>query len=96
MYVLSACVLVVTSNPYICLSDLRDLVGLVATAPLTWAAASLNSIGGSSVVVPYWAHQIQAALLGLVPAVLWNKYKYGFGVGIRKRGMKKEEDAKSK
>ena len=47
-------------------------------------------------VVPYWAHQIQAALLGLVPTVLWNKYKYGFGVGIRKRGMKKEEDAKSK
>ena len=78
------------------LPDLRDLVCVVATAPLTWAAASLNSIGGSSVVVPYWAHQIQAALLGLVPTVLWNKYKYGFGVGIRKRGMKKEEDAKSK
>jgi hypothetical protein len=62
----------------------------------SWATASLNTIGGASVVVPYWTHQIQAAALGLVPTVLWNKYKYGFGVGIRKRGMKKEEDAKSK
>ena len=72
------------------------MAGMDATAALTWAAASLNSIGGASVVVPYWAHQVQAALLGLVPTVLWNKYKFGFGVGIRKRGMKKEEDAKSK
>ena len=69
---------------------------LFAPSPDTWAACSLNSIGGDSVVVPYWTHQIQASLLTIVPTFAWSKYKYSFGVGIRKRGLKKGEDAKSK
>ena len=70
---------------------------LFAPSPDSWAQASLRGIGSDAVLVPYWSHQIQAAALGLVPTALWNRYKYGFGVSIRKRGMAKEaEKAKSK
>ena len=58
-----------------------------------YAEAAINSIvrGGSAVtIVPYWTHRIQlAALQTLVPAFAWARYKFQFGLSIRKRALAK-------
>ena len=67
-----------------------------APSPETWAAASVGSIGrGGAVVVPYFPHKLQAAALALIPGFVWARYKYRFGVDVRKRALKKAE-AKAK
>lgn len=70
---------------------------LFAPSPADWAKSSVSSIGcGGAVSVPYLPHKLQAFGLSCIPTPLWNMYKFNFGVGIRKKGMKKaQEKAKS-
>ena len=66
---------------------------LFAPSPDAWARASVAAIGTGAVVVPYWAHKLQSLGLSIIPALAWNKYKYGFGASIRKRALAKAEKA---
>ena len=76
------------------LAKLRNASLTVAT-PAQYARAALKAIGGGPVVSPYWSHAIQMSLFNTLPEWLVASVTNNMHIGIRRAGLKKEEQKKS-
>ncbi|KAG0456430.1 hypothetical protein HPP92_024218 [Vanilla planifolia] len=71
------------------MASIRRSSFLVPSAD-TYASAALRWIGYESTCTPYWPHSLVWCLASMLPAVAVEKWRLGFNLSIRKRGMLKE------
>lgn len=70
---------------------------LTVPSPAAYAKAAVSCVGYGPEASPYWAHDLQLALVDLLPTALAVKIVSDMHHAIRKKGMKKEaEKAKAK
>ena len=63
---------------------------LTVPSPSTYARAAVNAIGYGPASSPYWAHDLQLAVVDMLPTFLAVKIVSDMHHSIRKRGMKKD------
>lgn len=69
---------------------------LLTPSPADYAAASLDALAaGGAVVVPYWAHALQAAALDALPQWLLRRVLMSMHLGLRARLIKKLDAEKA-
>lgn len=61
----------------------------------TYARASVAWIGLGSSCTPYWPHSVQWCFVAMLPESVVNKWRLGFCLNIRKRGLLKESNKKA-
>lgn len=76
------------------MSKIRS-ASLFVPSTVSYARASVRQIGYDAVVVPYWSHGLQDAVLACLPDWLSIRLLMPTRLSIRKRGMKKEEEAEA-
>ena len=67
---------------------------LTVPSPATYAKAAVAAIGYGAESSPFWAHDLQLAVMDLLPTALAVKIASDMHHSIRKRGMKKEAEKK--
>nr|QEX51364.1 very-long-chain 3-oxoacyl-CoA reductase 1-like isoform X1 [Cymbidium ensifolium] len=63
-------------------------------SPDTFARAALRQIGYEPRCTPYWPHSLVWMLVSMFPVALFDRWRLGFCLRIRKRGMLKELEKK--
>ncbi len=66
---------------------------LTVASPQGYARAAVAAIGYETVVSPFWSHALQLWLLTALPEWLSAKITMSMHLDIRKKGMKKEQQA---
>ncbi|KAH7681518.1 17beta-estradiol 17-dehydrogenase / very-long-chain 3-oxoacyl-CoA reductase protein [Dioscorea alata] len=61
----------------------------------SYARASVAWIGLGSSCTPYWPHSVQWCFVAMLPESVVNKWRLGFCLNIRKRGLLKESNKKA-
>ncbi|XP_039126170.1 LOW QUALITY PROTEIN: very-long-chain 3-oxoacyl-CoA reductase 1-like [Dioscorea cayenensis subsp. rotundata] len=61
----------------------------------TYARSSVAWIGLGSSCTPYWPHSVQWCFVAMLPESVVNKWRLGFCLNIRKRGLLKESNKKA-
>lgn len=67
---------------------------LTVASPEGYAKAAIRAIGYETVVSPYWSHALQLWCVMNFPEWLMTKVVMSMHMGIRSKGMKKENEAK--
>lgn len=69
---------------------------ITVASPSGYAKAAVAAIGYEDVVSPYWSHALQIWLLTSLPEFISSYITYSMHQGIRKRGLKKENEKDKK
>ncbi|XP_028116994.1 very-long-chain 3-oxoacyl-CoA reductase 1-like [Camellia sinensis] len=60
-------------------------------SPETYSKASLRAIGYEQISIPYWPHSLQCCLIRALPDVVQDYCLLRYFLGMRKRGLKKQQ-----